>query len=312
MFRPPGRFVKGNKGWTDGLLKEERRVIKMKILALNGSFRKNGNTEILLKQALMGAEAEEAQVEILRLTDYRIGPCRGCGLCLFRNNVCQVKDDDVDLIFSKVNECDGVLLGSPCYFLELTAVIKQLVDRCWILGHQTGKISKLASVIVPYATRGWIPYIFVQANILLNLMGLTKINQAAICTQGISEVVLDQEAMDLAYGLGKEIALAVQGRDLTYKGEEGVCPSCHDWLFRILKDRETVECPTCGVRGKLSLANGKIDMKFEEKAWADSRFLPETAYSHYTYHIAPSKDYFLRTREERKSKSKKYREYLSD
>jgi multimeric flavodoxin WrbA len=281
-----------------------------KVLALNGSFRKNGNTEILLKQALMGAESEGAQVEILRLTDYKIEPCRGCGLCLFRENVCQVKDDDVSFIFSKVNECDGVILGSPCYFLELTAVIKQLIDRCWILGHRIVKIKKPATVIVPYATRGWIPYISVQSNLLLNLMGLTKINEAAICTQGISEVVLDQEAMDLAYRMGKEIALAIREKDLTYKGEEGVCPSCHDWLVRILKDRKTVECPTCGVRGKLSMAGGKIRVKFEEKAWADNRFRPEVIYSHYTYHISPSKDYFLRTKEERKIKSQKYREYL--
>ena len=282
----------------------------MKVLALNGSYRKNGNTEILLKQALMGAESEGAQVEILRLTDYKIGPCRGCGLCLFRENVCQVKDDDVSFIFSRVDECDGLILGSPCYFLELTAVIKQLIDRCWILGHQIGKIKKPATVIIPYATRGWIPYISVQSNILLNVMGLTKINEAAICTQGISEVVLDQEAMDLAYGMGKEIAVAVREKDLTYQGEDGVCPSCHDWLVRILKDRETVECPTCGVRGKLSMAGGKIHVKFEKKAWADNRFRPDISYNHFNYHIAPSKDYFLRTKEERKSKSQKYQEYL--
>jgi multimeric flavodoxin WrbA len=257
----------------------------------------------------MGAESEGAQVEILRLTDYKIGPCRGCGLCLFRENVCQVKDDDVSFIFSKVGECDGVILGSPCYFLELTAVIKQLIDRCWILGHQIGKIKKPATVIIPYATRGWIPYISVQSNILLNVMGLTKINEAAICTQGISEVVLDQEAMDLAYRIGKEIAVAVREKELAYKGEEGVCPSCHDWLVRILKDRETVECPTCGVRGKLSMAGGKIRVKFDKKAWADNRFRPDVSYNHFNYHIAPSKDYFLRTKEERKSRSKKYQEY---
>jgi multimeric flavodoxin WrbA len=283
-----------------------------KVLALNGSFRKNGNTEILLKQALMGAESVGAQVEILRLTDYKISPCRGCGLCLFRENVCQVQDDDVSFIFSKVNECDGVILGSPCYFLELTAVIKQLIDRCWILGHQIGKTKKPAIVIVPYATRGWIPYISVQSNILLNVMGLTKINQAAICTQGISEVLLDQEALDLAYRMGKEIAVASREKDLTYMGEEGVCPSCHDWLVRILKDRETVECPTCGVRGKLSMVKGKIRVKFEKKALADNRFQPEVSYNHFTYHIAPSKDYFLRTKEERKSKFPKYQEYLPD
>jgi multimeric flavodoxin WrbA len=283
----------------------------MKILALNGSFRKNGNTEILLKQALMGAESERASVEILRLTDYKIGPCRGCGLCLFRENVCQVQDDDVPFIFSKVDECDGMILGSPCYFLELTAVVKQLIDRCWILGHKLGKIRKPAAVIVPYATRGWIPYVSFQSNILLNLMGMVKINEITVCTQGISEVVLDQEAMDSAQEIGRETAVAARNKDFTYKGDPGVCPSCHDWLFRMLKDRETVECPTCGVRGKLSLREGKISVTFEEKAWADSRFRPDVAYNHFTYHIAPSKDYFLRTKEERKLKTQRFREYLN-
>ena len=283
----------------------------MKVLALNGSFRKNGNTEILLKQALLGAESEGAEVEILRLTDYKIEPCRGCGLCLFRENVCQVQDDDVSFIFSKVDGCDGMILGTPCYFLELTAVVKQLIDRCWILGHKIGKIKKPATVIIPYATRGWIPYVSVQSNILLSLMGLTKINEITVCTQGISEVVLDQDAMDLAYGLGKEIAVATREKDFIYKGEAGICPSCHDWLVRILKDNETVECPTCGVRGKLSIVNGKISVQFEEKAWTDSRFRPDVGYNHFTYHIAPSKDYFLRTKEERKIKTQKYKEYLT-
>ena len=283
----------------------------MKILALNGSFRKNGNTEILLKQALMGAESEGASVEMIRLTDYKIQPCRGCGLCLFRENVCQVQDDDVRFIFSKIDECDGMILGAPCYFLELTAVVKQLIDRCWILGHKIGKIRKPATVIVPYATRGWIPYVSLQSNILLNIMGLTKINEITICTQGISEVVLDQEAMDLAHEIGREIATAAKSKDFTYKGDPGVCPSCHDWLFRILKDRETVECPTCGVRGKLSLREGKISVTFEEKAWADSRFRPDVGYNHFTYHIAPSKDYFLRTKEERKLKTQRFKEYLN-
>lgn len=109
-----------------------------------------------------------------------------------------------------MDACDGLILGAPCYFLELTAAVKQLIDRCWILGHKIGKVQKPATVIVPYATRGWIPYVFVQSNILLNVMGLTKINETAICTQGISEVVLDQDAMDLPYGLGKEIAEAIR------------------------------------------------------------------------------------------------------
>jgi hypothetical protein len=142
-------------------------------------------------------------------------------------------------------------------------------------------------------------------------MGMVKINEITVCTQGISEVVLDQEAMDSAQEIGKETAVAARNKDFTYKGDPGVCPSCHDWLFRILRDRETVECPTCGVRGKLSLREGKISVTFEEKAWADSRFRPDVAYNHFTYHIAPSKDYFLRTKEERKLKTQKFKDYLT-
>jgi multimeric flavodoxin WrbA len=282
----------------------------MKVLALNGSVRKNGNSEILLKQALMGAEAEGAEVEILRLSDYKIGPCQGCGLCLFRENVCQVKDDTAE-IFARVAAADGIILGAPCYFLELTAVVKQLIDRCWILSHnKIGKPRKPASVIVPYATRGWIPYIFMQANILFSVMNLVKINQAAVCTQGISEVVLDQDAIDLADRMGREIAVAVKEKDFTYRGEEGICPGCNDWLLRVLRDRETIECPTCGMRGRLRVVGGKVKVEFDERSLDERRFKLDVGYNHFTYHIAPSKDYFLRTKEERKKKTQKYKEYL--
>jgi flavone/flavonol reductase len=282
----------------------------MKILALNGSHRKNGNTEILVKRALMGAEAKGAEVEILKLTDYTILPCRGCGLCLFKDDVCQVRRDDVEFIFSRLDECDGLILGAPCYYLELTAVVKQLLDRCWILSHKFDKKEKPATVIVPYATRGWIPYISVQSNLLLRCTGFTKINETAICTQGISEVVLDDDAMDVAFKLGEEIALAVRDRDYSYRGDPGICPCCHDRNIRILRDNQAVECPSCGVRGKLSIVDGKIAVTFEPSAMLESRFRTEVTYNHFTYHIAPSKDYFMRTRKERKARTKTYADYL--
>jgi multimeric flavodoxin WrbA len=291
-------------------VKARERRHTMKILALNGSIRKYGNTEILVKQALMGAESKGAEVEILKLTDCNILPCRGCGLCLFKDNVCQVKDDDVKLIFSKLDECDGLILGAPCYYLELTAIVKQLLDRCWILSHKYDKKQKPATIIVPYATRGWIPYIFVQSHLLLKCTGFTKINEAAICTQGISEVVLDQDAMDLAFKMGEEIALAVRDQDFSYRGDPGICPSCHDRNLRILRDNKNVECPTCGIRGKLSIVDEKIKVDFEETALLESRLRQDVTYNHFTYHIAPSKNYFTRTKDERKAKTKIYAEYL--
>lgn len=283
----------------------------MKILALNGSYRRNGNTEILLKQALMAAEKEGAAVELVKLTDYEIKACRGCGLCLFKKDYCQVKDDDVRILFEKIKECDGLILGAPCYFLETTAVIKQLVDRCWVLGHQLDKPRKPASVIIPFATQGWIPYIMVQPNILLKLLGMEKIDQYAVHTQGISEVLLDDEAMVRAYRMGREMVRAVKTGDYSYRGRPGLCPVCHDNILRVLDDQETVECPVCAIRGKIEIVNNKIMVHFSERDIAKPRFGVEDSYNHFTYHIKPSKEFFIRTKGERKERVQVFKEYLN-
>ncbi len=78
----------------------------MKILALVGSYRRNGNSDILAKEALMGAEEAGAEVELLHLTDYKIEACQGFGLCLFRKEGCHI-EDDVKEIWSKIEAADG-------------------------------------------------------------------------------------------------------------------------------------------------------------------------------------------------------------
>jgi multimeric flavodoxin WrbA len=283
----------------------------MKILGLVGSYRRNGNSDILAKEALMGAEEEGAQVELLRMTDYRIDPCQGFGLCLFRKEGCHI-EDDVKFIWSRIDEADGILLSVPCYFLESTAVLKQLIDRAWVLAHRGTFRGKFASVIVPYATRGWTPYAMVQPNIFFGILGFNVIHREALNVQGLGEAVHDKEAMEKAHRIGRELACAVLHNDPTYHSTPGLCPICKDWNIRILKDRKAVECPTCGIRGTLKVQDGTIDVLFDEKAIAGYRFHPEVSYNHFTYHIKPSRDYFLKTKEDRKAKGRRYREYLRE
>jgi multimeric flavodoxin WrbA len=283
----------------------------MKILGMVGSYRKKGNSEILAKEALMGAEEAGAEVELLRMTDYQIEACQGFGLCLFREEGCHV-EDGVKSIWSKIDEADGILLSVPCYFLESTAVLKQLIDRAWVLAHRGTFRGKYASVIVPYATRGWIPYAMLQPNIFFGILGLKVIHRAAFNIQGLGEAVHDGEMIQKAHRIGKELALAVKDQDPTYRSEPGLCPICQDWNIRILKNRRSVECPTCGIRGTLKVQDGRIEVKFDEKAMVEYRFDPEVGYNHFTYHIKPSRDYYLRTKEERKAKVKPYKEYLRE
>jgi multimeric flavodoxin WrbA len=283
----------------------------MKILGLLGSYRKNGNSDILAKEAMMGAEEAGAEVELLRLTDYEIRPCQGFGLCLFREEGCHQKDG-VDTIWSKIGEADGVLLSVPCYFLEATAVVKQLIDRAWVLAHRGTYRGKYASVLVPYATRGWIPYAMIQPNILFGILGFNVIHRAAFNIQGLGEVVHDEGAIGKARQIGRELATATQTEDPTYRSEPGLCPICQDWNMRILKDRQAVECPTCGIRGTLEIRDGKIDVVFRQEDLAQYRFDPKAMYNHFTYHIKPSRDYYLRTKDERKAKVKPYKEFVRE
>jgi multimeric flavodoxin WrbA len=280
----------------------------MKILGMLGSFRANGNSDILAKEALMAAEGAGATVEIIRLTDYRIKPCQGYGLCLFREEGCHIKDD-LKIIWSKIAEADGILLSVPCYFLEATAVIKQLIDRSWVLAHQGTYRGKYASYMITYGTRGWTSLATIQPNIWFGIMGFKVIHREMVHTQGLGEVVHENEALSNAQRVGLELCRAIQDQDPTYRSEPGLCPICQDWNIRVLKDRKNVECPTCGIRGNLVLRDGEIDVQFDQKAMAQYRFDPEVCYNHFTYHITPSRDYFMRTKDERKEKVKRYKEY---
>ena len=103
----------------------------MKVLGILGSPRKGGNTELLLEEALKGAEAEGAEVERLRLTDYNIIPCKECLAC-YKDGNCIILDD-MAKIYPKLLEADIILLASPIFFYGVTAWAKALIDRCQAL-----------------------------------------------------------------------------------------------------------------------------------------------------------------------------------
>ena len=92
----------------------------MKVLGISCG-RRMSNTEIMVKEALMGAEEAGAEVEFLRLHDFNIKPCTGCNSCVIDlmekggGGKCTIKDDDFAFIDDKIMDCDGLILGSPIY-----------------------------------------------------------------------------------------------------------------------------------------------------------------------------------------------------
>ena len=99
----------------------------MKILGIIGSPRKGGNTDTLVDEILRGARSKKAEIEKIYLDDLKIRPCNACGLCL-ANGKCVV-EDDFQLIFQKIKEANGIILGSPIYCSTVTAQTKALIDR---------------------------------------------------------------------------------------------------------------------------------------------------------------------------------------
>ncbi len=99
----------------------------MKILGLSFSPRKNGNTMFLLGRALDGAKQTGAEVELYSIADKNIRPCDGCRSC-FRTGICHIQDD-MQGLYDKLLEADGIIFGTPVYFYSMTAQAKMVIDR---------------------------------------------------------------------------------------------------------------------------------------------------------------------------------------
>jgi multimeric flavodoxin WrbA len=114
-----------------------------KIIGLSGSPRNGGNTEVLIKEALKAAKQNEAETEFVTLAGKNIQPCRACYACRSPKSggICAIKDD-LPAIFKKLKQADGIIIGSPVYFLSVTAQLKALFDRSLVLRYGKGKIQR--------------------------------------------------------------------------------------------------------------------------------------------------------------------------
>jgi multimeric flavodoxin WrbA len=100
----------------------------VKIIAINGSHRKGKNTAILLRAVLDEAAALGASTELLELAECNIKYCISCNKCLGRTQ-CTIDDDDMNDIAEKLLAADGIVLGSPVYWGNVTAMMKNFMDR---------------------------------------------------------------------------------------------------------------------------------------------------------------------------------------
>ncbi|MFH1350896.1 MAG: flavodoxin family protein [Pseudomonadota bacterium] len=102
----------------------------MKVVAFNGSARKDGNTAILVNYVLRELEKEGIETEFVQLSGKKIHGCIACRKCFEnKDRRCSVKDDFVNDCIEKMLSAQGIILASPTYFADLTPEIKALIDR---------------------------------------------------------------------------------------------------------------------------------------------------------------------------------------
>ncbi|HDK7164174.1 TPA: flavodoxin family protein [Clostridium botulinum] len=104
----------------------------MKLIAINGSPRKNKNTATLLNKALQGAASQGAETELIHLYDQNYKGCVSCFACKMKNGKsygkCALKDD-LTPILEKAAKADAIILGSPIYFASVTGAMSSFLER---------------------------------------------------------------------------------------------------------------------------------------------------------------------------------------
>ena len=183
----------------------------MKALAINGSPRKGGNTEILLRKALEPIAAAGHQTDYMQVGGTRIQGCRACGACgRIKNKRCVIEDDIFNLAFAKIAEADAVLIGSPTYFADMTAETKALVDRAGFVGLANGGLlrRKIGAAVVA-ARRGGAVHVADSIHHMF-LMSEMVVPGSTYWNFGIGgapgDVLGDEEGLANMKNLGEQIA----------------------------------------------------------------------------------------------------------
>ena len=104
----------------------------MKVLAINGSARKNGNTNILIGRIFEKLNAAGIKTEAVQFAGNTIQPCRACFSCGGKEN-CIYKQDDFQTVFEKMKAADGILLGSPVYSANISANMQAFLERAAVV-----------------------------------------------------------------------------------------------------------------------------------------------------------------------------------
>ncbi len=187
----------------------------MKVAGFNGSPRKDGNTALMIEAVFEELRKEGVETELVHVARGPVRGCKGCLTCAKKlNRRCVVDDDIVNECIEKMIDADGIILGSPTYFTDVTAEMKALIDRAGMVSIVNGGILKhKVGGAVTAVRRGGAIHTFDTMNHFLHymqmfLVGASYWNMAYGFKAG--EVKEDGEGMANMKSLGENMAFLLR------------------------------------------------------------------------------------------------------
>ena len=186
----------------------------MKVLGIMGSPRIKGNTDLLLDEALKGAQSQQAEVEKIMVDKLDISPCREYYGCLKDGN-CVIRDG-MDDIYPGLLGADGIIVASPMFFYGLSAQLKALIDRCqalwarkYVLRHKLSDSPRRGVFIGVGATQGEKLFdgSILTVKYFFKAIGVDYAGELLV--RGVDkrgEIKEHPTALSDAFGLGKKLA----------------------------------------------------------------------------------------------------------
>jgi multimeric flavodoxin WrbA len=285
--------------------------------------RKNGNSEILLKEALMGAEELGVASEIIRAMELRVKPCTGCESCSIamsrgKEARCAIKDDDVPWILEKtlVEDC-GLIVSAPVYHLRANSYFEMIHERMLptIFRHpEVLKKTRVGAIIsVGGGEPEWTPLGLTSMNIFVQHSRIL-VDQMQVNYVGRPGAVLMQEKyLKRARELGRRVARAMMMpmEEVKFVGDdtEVSCPVCHCNVLKVPAKLPNVFCPVCWVKGVITINEDKMKVRWDEEDAKHPRFSERGVSTHLELIKNLQTKFYTEDLEKVKERVKKYISY---
>ena len=253
--------------------------------------RKNGNTEIMMKEAFMTIEEKTgATCNLVRIQDAYIHKCEGCESCMINHLkgnwdfrcIHKVGSDHFNYIEQLMREADAIIVSSPVYNLMPTGPLINFLNKMHASGNYRDVVHKENKIAAAFTLGGtdW-------TNYALSICKMTAMEFAGSYDAVVDAVhfdflpskdvvLLHDEVLERMRELGENISDALlakqDGKTIEYRGKQGICPDCHGDLLQVMDDG--FYCPQCLIKADVTGNGSDIKIEFKPEEVEKSRWRP--------------------------------------